>query len=416
MAGRLSWGLGDQAVSSLTNFAVGLVVARSLGTFAFGMFSLAWVTYGVVLNLSRGLATDPMMVRFSAVSEEAWRRAVSRAAGTAIGVGLATGLVSVIVGFLAVRPLGGVFVALGVVLPGLMLQDAWRFALFAKGDGRKAFVNDTVWGVALIPALGIASHFGTVVAFVLAWGLAGAVAAVYGLFQTGIVPKLSEMTGWVKEQRDLSVRYLIENVSNAGSSQLRAYGLGAIAGITAVGAVRGAEQLLGPFLALLMGLSLTTVAEGARVLHRAPHRLKHFCVVLGGGQAGAALLWGLGLLLLVPHDVGRWIMGSVWDAAEPLILPVTLSVTAAGFIAGAAAGLRALGNAKRSLRSQLVASVGYVVFGIVGAYLDGAEGAAWGSMLSVWLGAAMWWYQLRVAYREYRPAAPRTDNEEVGTV
>lgn len=145
MAGRLSWGLGDQAVSSLTNFAVGLFVARSLGTFAFGMFSLAWVTYGVVLNLSRGLATDPMMVRFSAVSEEAWRRAVSRAAGTAIGVGLATGLVSVIVGVLAVQPLGGVFVALGVVLPGLMLQDAWRFALFAKGDGRKAFVNDTVW-------------------------------------------------------------------------------------------------------------------------------------------------------------------------------------------------------------------------------------------------------------------------------
>ncbi len=416
MAGRLSWGLGDQAVSSLTNFAVGLFVARSLGTFAFGMFSLAWVTYGVVLNLSRGLATDPMMVRFSAVPEEAWRRAVSRAAGTAIGVGLATGLVSVIVGFLAVQPLGGVFVALGVVLPGLMLQDAWRFALFAKGDGRKAFVNDTVWGVALIPALAIASHFGTVVAFILAWGLAGAVAAVYGLFQTGIVPKLSEMTGWVKEQRDLSVRYLIENVSNAGSSQLRAYGLGAIAGITAVGAVRGAEQLLGPFLALLMGLSLTTVAEGARVLHRAPHRLKHFCVVLGGGQAGAALLWGLGLLLLVPYDVGRWIMGSVWDAAEPLILPVTLSVTAAGFVAGAAAGLRALGNAKRSLRAQLVASVGYVVFGIIGAYLDGAEGAAWGSMLSVWLGAAMWWYQLRVAYREYRPVAARTNDEEVGMV
>jgi hypothetical protein len=37
MAGRLSWGLGDQAVSSLTNFAVGLYVARSLGTFAFGI-------------------------------------------------------------------------------------------------------------------------------------------------------------------------------------------------------------------------------------------------------------------------------------------------------------------------------------------------------------------------------------------
>lgn len=74
MAGRLSWGLGDQAVSSLTNFVVGLYVARSLGATAFGVFSIAWVTYGVILNVSRGLATDPLMVRFSGVTRRRWRR------------------------------------------------------------------------------------------------------------------------------------------------------------------------------------------------------------------------------------------------------------------------------------------------------------------------------------------------------
>ena len=41
MALRLSWGLGDQAVSSLTNFAVGVFVAHGLGVGAFGIFSLA---------------------------------------------------------------------------------------------------------------------------------------------------------------------------------------------------------------------------------------------------------------------------------------------------------------------------------------------------------------------------------------
>ena len=44
-AGRLSWGLADQAASSLSNFVVGVYVARSLGLTAFGVFSLAWVTY-----------------------------------------------------------------------------------------------------------------------------------------------------------------------------------------------------------------------------------------------------------------------------------------------------------------------------------------------------------------------------------
>ena len=122
--------------------------------------------------------------------------------------------------------------------------------------GGRLFINDCVWGAALLPALIIAAHIGSVVAFVLAWGISGAVAALFGWFQTQILPHPREMTGWLRGQRDLSVRYLVENVSNSGASQLRAYGLGAIAGITAVGAVRGAEQLLGPFLALLMGLSL----------------------------------------------------------------------------------------------------------------------------------------------------------------
>ena len=92
-----------------------------------------------------------------------------------------TGLISLVAGLAAGGPLGDAFVALAIVLPGLLLQDAWRFAFFAKGEGKKAFVNDCVWGVALLPALYVAAHVHTVVAFVLAWGLSGAVAAALRL-------------------------------------------------------------------------------------------------------------------------------------------------------------------------------------------------------------------------------------------
>ena len=245
MAGRLSWGLGDQAVSSITNFVVGLYVARSLGTTAFGMFSLAWVSYGVVLNLSRGLTTDPLMVRFSGASTESWRAATARATGTALTAGVVAGVVSVTAGLLVGEDIGGAFVALGIVIPALLLQDAWRFAFFAAGHGKKAFVNDVVWGVALIPALFVAHRwFDTVVAFILAWGLSSAVAAGYGCLQSGVRPDPRGTLEWLRRHRDLGTRYLIENVSNSGSSQLRMYGLGAIAGLASVGAVRGAELLL----------------------------------------------------------------------------------------------------------------------------------------------------------------------------
>ncbi|MFD9333958.1 hypothetical protein ACFWBF_06010 [Streptomyces sp. NPDC060028] len=400
MVGRLSWGLADQAASSMSNFAVGIYVARSLGATAFGVFSLAWVTYGVVLNVSRGLATDPLVVRFSGVPEASWRGAVARSSGTALGVGVALGAACLAVGLGLGGSVGPALTCLGVVLPGLLLQDAWRYSFFAAGTGRKAFTNDLVWGVALVPAMVVAARVGSVAAFVFAWGGSAAVAAAYGCLQSGIRPRMTGARGWLREQRDLGYRYLAENVGLSGAYQVRAYGLGAIVGVTSVGAVRGAELLLGPFLAVLMGLSLVTVAEAARVLRQASHRLGRFCLLLGGGQAAAALLWGAALLL-VPDRLGELVLGGVWPAASQLILPATLGVAGASLGTGAAAGLRALGAARRSLRCQMFASACYAGGGVGGAVLAGTVGSSWGVAAATLSSSAVWWLQLRSALREH---------------
>ncbi|MFC9116033.1 MULTISPECIES: hypothetical protein [Streptomyces] len=400
VAGRLSWGLADQAASSLSNFAVGVYVARSLGLTAFGVFSLAWVTYGVVLSVSRGVATDPLVVRFSAVAEASWRQAVARSTGTSLVVGAGVGTLCLALWPLLGGSVGAAFACLGVVLPGLLLQDAWRYSFFAAGVGRKAFVNDVVWGVALIPAMVVAAQVGTVPAFVLAWGGSAAVAGAYGWLQSGIRPRPAGARPWIRDHRDLGLRYLVENTCVSGASQLRAYGLGAIVGVGAVGVVRGAELLQGPFTAVLMGLTLVTVAEAARMLRQAPHRLGRFCLLLGGGQAVAALLWG-GVLLLMPDRAGELVLGDVWPAAKELIVPATLSVAGAGVGTGAAAGLRALGAARLSLRCQIFASVCYVGLGIGGAALGGTVGSAWGAAAASVCGSAAWWLHLRIALREH---------------
>ncbi|MFF7754102.1 hypothetical protein ACFZCP_33790 [Streptomyces sp. NPDC007971] len=400
LVGRLSWGLADQAASSISNFVVGIYVARSLGVTAFGVFSLAWVTYGVVLNVSRGLATDPLVVRFSGVPDTSWRGAVARSTGTALGVGTIIGVVCLLAGLGLGGRVGPAFAALGVMLPGLLLQDAWRFSFFAAGTGRKAFVNDVVWGVALAPAMVVAARAGSVAAFVLAWGASATLAAGFGYVQSGIRPRMTEARGWLREQRDLGYRYLVENVSLSGASQLRAYGLGAIVGVSAVGAVRGAELLMGPFLAVLMGLSLVTVPEAARVLRRAPHQLGRFCLLLGAGQAAGALLWG-SALLLIPGRLGALVLGGVWHSSSQLIVQITLSVAGAGLGTGAAAGLRALGAARRSLRCQLFASACYVGGGLGGAAAVGTAGSAWGVAAATISGSAVWWLQLRSALREH---------------
>ena len=121
VARRFGWGLADQAMSSVSNAAVSFYVARELGAAAFGAFSLAYVTYSFALNASRGLATDPLVVRYSNVEPDEWRRAVTQSTGTAATVGLVGGAFCMI----AAMALGGTprlaFLALGLVLPGLLM-------------------------------------------------------------------------------------------------------------------------------------------------------------------------------------------------------------------------------------------------------------------------------------------------------
>src|ERR1700679_3150704 len=148
---RLSWGVADQAVSSLTNFAVSIYVARVLGAAQLGAFSLAFVTYGFLLNASRGLATDPLLVRYSGVDHAIWRQAVAKCTGTAASVGLVAAACTLVAAALMHGTTRAGFLALGLTLPGLLLQDSWRFSFFAAGRGLQAFLNDLVWAVVLIP-------------------------------------------------------------------------------------------------------------------------------------------------------------------------------------------------------------------------------------------------------------------------
>jgi O-antigen/teichoic acid export membrane protein len=150
---RLGWGVADQGISSLSNFALGLFVARSFGASNFGAFTLAFITYTVVINASRGLATDPLLVRYSGKVTRRWRSATAAATGTALVVGVAAGVICILAGLLLPDPIGPVFIALGIGLPGLALQDSWRFAFFACGRGSAAFLNDLFWSVLLIGTL-----------------------------------------------------------------------------------------------------------------------------------------------------------------------------------------------------------------------------------------------------------------------
>ena len=406
---RLGWGVADQAVSSLTNYAVVLYIARSLGASQFGAFSLAYVTYGFALNASRGLATDSLMVRFSGTDLPTWRRAVGRCTGIAAVVGLATGTLVLGVATLLGSTTKFGFLALGLTLPGLLLQDSWRYSFFALGRGSQAFLNDMIWGLTLLLALAFlrATHHVDVFWCVFVWGATAGVAAAVGPLQARVVPRLSGAWEWVSQHRDLGFRYLAENSTNSAAVQLRTYGIGLILGLAAVGYVQAASTLMGPFMVIFFGMGLVTVPEAARVLRRSPRHLLLFCLLVGGGLAAAAFAWGAALLVGLPRGLGQWLLGPIWRPTYPLVLPLTLTLMGGCVSAGAGTGMHALAAARRSLRATVIQSVGTIACCLAGAVARGAVGTMYGAAVAAWIGALLFWWQLRTAMREAGHARDR---------
>jgi O-antigen/teichoic acid export membrane protein len=403
---RLGWGVADQGISSVSNFALGLFVARSFGASSFGAFTLAFITYTVVINASRGLATDPLLVRYSGSVSRGWRSATSAAAGTALAVGVVAGVLCVLAGLLLPEQVGPAFIALGVGLPGLTLQDSWRFAFFACGRGSAAFLNDLFWTVLLFLSLFVLHGWGDSEAHcMLAFGVTATLAALFGMVQARALPRPFRALDWLRAHRELSVRYLVENVSISGASQLRSFVLGAVAGLAAVGYVRASEILMGPFFVVLMGISQVAVPEASRAFHKESRHLSRFCLTLGGAQAIAAIVWGAILLTVFPLGPGPALLKELWTPTAQLIPAITLTVAAASFTTAATAGLRAMGVARRSLRAQLTGSVAYVVLGSLGAILGGAVGSSWGVTVAQTFAALVWWHQLRSALANHHTGA-----------
>ena len=409
----MGWGVADQGMSSLTNFAVNIYIARELGAEEYGAFALAFVTYAFALNASRGLATDPLLVRFSATDTPTWRRAVASSSGTAAVTGVVTGIL-----VLAVTPLLGgstrmAFLALGLTLPGLLLQDSWRFAFFAHARGALALLNDTVWGVTLLVGLVILHVTGNQSVFwlVFVWGASAGVGAVLGAFQAGVIPKVRETRHWLATHWDLAPRYLVEGTTNSAATQVVTYAIGLLLGLAAVGAVQASSLLMGPYMVVIYGMGLVMLPEGVRLLRVSPARLPRLCVLTSVVFSALAAAWGIALLILLPMGLGEALLGGLWRPTYPLVLPQTLYIMGFAFIAGAGLGLRSLGAARRSLRAAIISAATLVVGSIVGAAVAGAVGAVSGGAAALWLGAVVFWLELRAAIRT-SPLVPSRSRAE----
>ena len=392
LVGRVGWAVIDQGFVSLANFGLGVVVARLVSPTEFGAFGVAFTVYLVVLNVARGFAILPLTIRFGGDPTE-FRRGAAEATGVAFAIGVGGSVVCLAIAVLV----GGLpeiaLAALAAALPGLLVQDAWRFVLFTSRRGPVAIINDLVATVVMATFIVMVVAFDTVSVFtmVLCWGGGGTAAALVGILQTKIRPEPSRTIRWCREHWDITPQFLGSELTQMGGGVLVLFALGTLVDLAAVGSIRGAQLLLGPAYVLYIGVHLSMIPEAAR-LTGSLVRFRRIALFSSTALAVAGAGWGL-VLLLLPDSVGRELLADSWPGARSVLLPISLSVIIPLATAGPRIGLRALEEATRSLRASVVQFGLTIAGGVSGALVAGTVGAAWGLALGTCLAGIAWWME-----------------------
>jgi hypothetical protein len=394
---RAAWTAVDQALSSASNFGVAFVAARLLDPREFGAFGVGFAVYLIALGVSRSVATDPLVLRFSATYDPKAERA---ALGTALGVGLGAALAVATAATAVAGPLGQALLAFATVLPALLLQDAVRFAAFARGEPRWAAASDGAWVLTEAAALWAVrsapmdARLGLVV---LAWGGSAAMGVVMPLLVWRVRPSLASAARWLRTNAVLARRFAGEFAVTVGAGQLAVFSVAPLAGVAQAGALRAGQVLLGPLNVLFMACTQYAVPEGVRLRRRDPRALRPAAFVLGALLVGAAVLVGAAWAV-APEGLGRAVLGPAWKLGRSVVVPMSLAMAGSGAATVAYAGLRVVEATDRSLRVRAAVAPAIVTAGTIGAAVGGVRGAvslmaaaqaaaavlAWRAFLAAW--------------------------------
>lgn len=409
-ASRGVWSLLDQAASSLSNYALFIVVARTEGVRGLGAFSVSYTSYAIILSALRALSTDPLLVRYSNVRRRDLRTPAAMVTGFGGMAGALVGLALVSTGLLVRGPIGPPLVALGATLPLLMIQDACRFIFIAGKQPARAFVNDAVWltvQIGALAALVSRGHPSTAVE-VLAWGLSGGVAAGFGLFQLWQLPAPLKARRWFRSQRDLGMPFCGAVLVDRGSSQLGFNLVGAVGGLGSLGALTAARALFAPVTTVLSAASSVAVAEGTR-LGGTRLTIRKYSWILSAVLAVLPLALA-GVLYFGPQVLGRVLVGKSWLPAREALLPMAVFSAALAATLGPWTGLRVIQAANATFGVKLALAPVSLAAPVVGYLRGGVRGAAIGLAASGIVVVAVWaWvFERRMRERE-RPPVPAAE-------
>jgi O-antigen/teichoic acid export membrane protein len=400
----------DQSFSSVSNFAVGVAVARVAGAAGLGGFSLAYAGWQVLAAMHRSLITDPMAIEGDVYSSdgdvfnEKTRWGIQRGFAAEVLLGVVGACFFALAGGVLIlvgqRTFGTAMLAMAPWLPVLLVQDYWRWVGFMTRRPGCALANDTVFNCVQGAAFAVVfvTHTHSIVALIGCWGLGSAVGALYGLRQYRVLPSLSGGISMLRAHWSVSKWLAGSSLSVSGGGQVSVFIVGAILGPAGLGGLKAAQTLVvGPSGVLIMaggsiGLPEATKAyaeKGWSGLTRVTR-----LVTLAGFSSffvGAVVIAVFGRTLL------STIYGPAFGHLELAALFMAIAYIVISFNLGPILVLKATRNTRWLFKIQLVSLVASLcsVAGLSLAF--GVNGAAAATIITYVVSATgLGWVQHRV--------------------
>jgi O-antigen/teichoic acid export membrane protein len=372
----------DQAVSSVSNFLLAVIIAHYNNATNLGYYALVFTTYSLVIGVSRSLTSDCLLTRSSIANQSARREQGGYLFALIISSAVSLVILGASVGMSGSLQI--LFLTLACTLPFMAVQDYSRYIGISRHKPNYAIKLDIAWLVLFILSVLILHAFSLVAVTWLfgAWAATGAIiGAATARPHLVLIGTLGRLRYWMANERNVGLRFSIQFMLNSGVSQACIYSLAVIVSVQAVGWIKLAQLALGPIAVIVTGAQSALIASGHQRWQSGPRALTRFISLAGIGMAGSALLWTI-LVYLMPLKVGSSLLGSAWPEARHLVLWIGIGLVLGNFAAAAAAGLRAM----RAAREGLLLAVAMVPVTILtclgGAATYGAKGFAIGTTIS----------------------------------
>ncbi len=377
LARKAGWAMTDQGLYALSNLVVSIVLARTLDAAAFGAYSVAFLIFSIAVAVERSMVGQPLQINHSRGSDAEFRSAIGSAMGSSLLIGLAGSVVCLAIGYAGPEQLRVSMTALALTLPILLLHDTARMACFARTDAKGATLLDLAWNVVLAVVLMalIASQHATLFWLTFAWGASATAGLAVAWRRIGVGVAVRRAIGWLRGQASLWGYLLGEYVIGLGAAQVAILLAGALTTTAEVGALRGAQVILGPLGILGTAAFQFAIPELSKREHLSARQRAKLAWLLSLALCAAVPLY-VGIVLALPDHYGRMAFGQTWEGARGVLIPMALASFFATLGSGPAVTLYSLGKA--NVTFWLHAAKAPLLLGgiVVGSLKWGAFGAA----------------------------------------